>query len=854
MPLQVDDRPVGGFPNPDSLPLSSSKKGVITIIAPSNLPRDALQEADNLFLYENGQVGNRPGVDWFGTEISDTVRTDPVVTTNLVANPSVELNSTGWSGAGGVGVSVARVTTDFYVGAASLEWITGSGNGHAEYAMTGLTIGQYYAIQARVKTANVADQITLFANFASGLTFTTIVGTGGTTWDLITVVVLATATSGAVIISNQTGDKTHHIDALMVENAAQVSDYFDGSYTDTDAIDYAWTGSANASTSTRTTYTLVAAAIDGFDYFDLDGVIHLVASVGGTVYRSLDDGTTWDVCSGGTLTGGYTVNMNQNGSFLYLTNSIDAILRYNGTTTLQAYTPLTALVAPTVGKTGLAATTYTYWYKTSQVNQVGFTEASPATSITVSQTRDGWDTTANFVTVSGTASTSASRVDVYLSEDNINFYYLGSSVVNSGTGAYSFKDDGTGVVVPSTLAPSGNTTEGPKVAELVNVGIRQFGVRDPENPYRIWFTGAGVYSGAFSSAYDGGYLDWQPGGKYKPVHVEDYRDGKGTPIATIWCDSADGQGCILQMSLDTLTIGTISITVPSAYKLPGSRGTSAPGSVVNVLNDYMFENSQAFYNLGSRAQLLNILSTDESSANIRPTVKQISGVGESNIASVYSDGRVLFSVPFGTTYNNTTIVFDTERKAWLPTAFTIGFSKFLRYTDINGARRLLALRPGDNRLSEISENIRGDYGVAFSTSLLTGEYPVSKNRFDFQFVEEAELELAGVSGQINIELLGYERANGYSVVKSKSYDFSSTLTDVGWDTFGWDIKPWDNTADTPSVSSANSEKKYFNVQKEMNTVQWRITTSTLSARYIMRTLQTWGTPTQGQKPTSWRIP
>jgi hypothetical protein len=589
-----------------------------------------------------------------------------------------------------------------------------------------------------------------------------------------------------------------------------------------------------------------ASAIDGFDYFDFDGVIHLIAVAGGTVYRSTDDGGTWSTCTGATLTAGNTVNMNQNAGFLYLTNGVDAITRYDGSTTLVTYTALSTPVAPTTAKTGLGATTYTYYYKVSAVNAVGFSAASSSGSIQVSLTRDAWDGTSNFVTLTLTAVTNALRYDIYMSENNLDYFYLGSTLSTELT----FKDDGTAIPIPSTTAPTDNTTTGPKVEELTNVGIRMFGVRDHDNRSRISFTGTGNFSGSFSGAYDGGYLDWQPGGKYIPVKVEDYRDGKGTPLATVWCKSADGQGCILQMTLDVLTVGDISITVPSAYKLPGSRGTPAPGSVVNVLNDYMFYNTQAFYNLGSRAQFLNLLSTDEASANIRPTVKSIS-MGEENIASVYFDAKVYFSVPYGSSDNNAVAIFDTERKAWLPKAFTIGFKKFLRYTDTSGNARLLAIKPGDVRLSEIGTGIQGDYGVAFDTSLITGLYPSTKNRFEFQWTEEGEVEFSNPQGRISIELLGIERTRGFRSTNSESIE--TTLSGVGWDTFAWDVSEWDDTSTVPETFSAASVKNYFNVQKELNAIQWHITTATLNARYTLRTLQTWGTDTQSGKPRQWRI-
>lgn len=590
-----------------------------------------------------------------------------------------------------------------------------------------------------------------------------------------------------------------------------------------------------------------AAAIDGFDYFDFAGVIHLLMVAGGTVYRSTDDGLNWTACTGATLTAGVATNMNQYNSYLYITNGTDNITLYDGTTVLTQYTTLATPAAPTIVETGLTGTGAQYYYKCSRVNTVGFSAASSASTIVQSTlSRESWDATTNFATITVPALVATqTRTDIYISEDDINYYYLGS------TSNTIFVDDGSAIPVPSTTAPTASTAQGPKVAELTNVGSRMYGVRDTDNKYRIWFSSGNTPKGAFSTAYDGGYLDWQQGGKYLPIHVEDYRDGKGTPLATVWCKSADGQGCILQMSLDTLTVADISITVPSAFKLPGSRGTPAPGSVVNVLNDYMFYNNQAFYNLGSRAQFLNLLSTDESSANIRPTVKQISTNGEANICSVYFDAKVYFSVGYGSSTNNYTAVYDTERKAWLPKAFTIGFKKFLRYTDTTGSKRLLAVKPGDTRLTEIGTTILGDYGVAFSTSLVTGLYPTTKDRFDFQFTEEAEIELSNPQGTISVELLGIERQRGFSSTNTETITSTSTL--YGHDSAFHDSFLHDDTTLVADTFSESSVKRYFNVQKELNAVQWRITTNNINSDYVLRTLQTWGTQTLAGKPRSWKL-
>lgn len=314
------------------------------------------------------------------------------------------------------------------------------------------------------------------------------------------------------------------------------------------------------------------------------------------------------------------------------------------------------------------------------------------------------------------------------------------------------------------------------------------------------------------------------------------------------------------MSLGTLTVGNLSVTVPSAYKLPGSRGTPAPRSVVNVLNDYHFYNSQGIYNLGNRPNLLQILSTDENTANIRPTVRTINPAAESGICSIYYDGRVYTSAPFGnSTVNDATMVYDTELQAWLPTAYTVGFKQFKRYTSTDNVHHLLALKSGDNTLTEIgtlytpSANIEGDYGVPFQTDLLTGLYSTVKDRYGFQYTTEMEYEFSNPNDTINIELVGIDHAKGYGSVRLAVLQTGGSVVGSGWDSYAWDTVPWDYIATIPAVYSEASDKRYTIVNRELNAVQWHITTFTLAAKYTLRSLQTWGSDTNDAHPSRWRV-
>ena len=593
-----------------------------------------------------------------------------------------------------------------------------------------------------------------------------------------------------------------------------------------------------------------AFAIDGADFFvDDDDSIHLLKVANGTVYRSLNDGLTWAACTGGSFTAGKKVRMVQANSYMYLFDGYDNIIRYDGTTTLQTYTALSSPTPISAVKTGLGGTTYTYRYRVSAVNDIGYTQASTAVTVQVDRTRDSFDTS-NKVTFTWNSVAGAVRYDIYVGQIAGEEVYIDSV---EGQATTTYVDAGQAVEQVTSVAPDTNTTQGPRVGDMELIGSRLYATQDRDFPYRVWISGAGRYIGYFSSAYDATYIDLQKGGQFKPVKVEDYRDGKGTPLATVWCDSADGRGCVWQGTLESFTVGDTTFPVPNFYKLPGSRGTSAPDSIVNVLNDYMYYNTQAFYNLGSRAQFLNLLSTDESSANIRPNVKNIQQSSSSKICAHFEDAKVYFSVPYQSEENNATIVFDTERKAWLPRAFNVGFERFLSYTDNDGDRHLLCWKPGDTRLTEINENFKGDYGVAFNTSLVTGLRHVNeKNRFDFAMIENAQVEFAQPLGVIAIDLNGITREDGFRKL-GETKTIQPSTTKYSWTTHTWGGHKWTDTDNEVVSSSEPSTKRFWAVEEALNAYQYRVQTSSLNSRYILRTLQVMGTPDEGGMPPEWEL-
>lgn len=598
----------------------------------------------------------------------------------------------------------------------------------------------------------------------------------------------------------------------------------------------------------------------GATFVAADDTVHLIAVAGGRIYRSLDDGATWNVCatSGAielVFTTGHKVRDEQANAFLYLYNGWDNIVRYDGTLVLAVYTalptPTTVSLTATSGLTS-GSTAWTYRYRVAAVNDIGYTIASTALTIAVNTTRDTFDAT-NYTTFVWNSVPGATRYDIYVGLTAGEESYIDSA--EGSTPTITYADKGLAIEQVSVTAPDSNTTQGPRVADMALIGSRLYATADRDNPYRIWISGAGRYIGSFGSAYESTYLDWQQGGKIKPIKVEDYRKGNNEPVATIWCRSVDGRGAVLQGNLESFTVGDVTFPVPNFFKLPGSRGTDAPDSVVNVLNDYMYYNSQAIFNLGSRAQFLNLLSTDEASANIRPHVQRIRKSAAHNIAAHFQDAKVYMSVPYESDTNNYTIIYDTERKGWLPEGFTIGFQRFFEYTDTTANRdhHLLCWKDGDTKLSEISDSIRGDYGSAFTTSLITGLMHVNpKDRFEFMWCDEAEIEIAQPQGNIEIELSGITREEGFKRLTEPRWIRPSSEK-YSWSIRAWSTFPWSDTSTEVISYSEPSTKRYFSVQQDINAYQYRLNTADLRSDYILRTLQIKGTATQGGKPRSWEM-
>lgn len=205
---------------------------------------------------------------------------EEAVRTNLVTNPSIEVAITGWAAV--VNSTVVRDTTEFLYGVASAKMTSSAAGAESSFASPAgtsgfaVTEGTTYAASVYVKAPVVTRTAQLELDWydAAGVSL----GTMGEaslllspTWERLEVVEIAPIDAAFVrlrvsLLAPAAAGEVVFADGFLLEQAGTVEAYFDGSTTDVNPepaigstqCNYAWTGTAHASTSTSTCQTYVS--------------------------------------------------------------------------------------------------------------------------------------------------------------------------------------------------------------------------------------------------------------------------------------------------------------------------------------------------------------------------------------------------------------------------------------------------------------------------------------------------------------------------------------------------------------------------------------------------------------------
>lgn len=595
----------------------------------------------------------------------------------------------------------------------------------------------------------------------------------------------------------------------------------------------------------------VGENIDGATEFVVDdSTRELVVIAGGALYYSADDGATWSEVSGATFTATTQCFFLQINQYLYIANGTDVLARYTSDGTTRSLSTYSELAAPGWAATplarggGLSSGNYNLYYVITALNEIGETVGSAEQTIAVNKERDAWGTATEIVTLDWEAVANAVRYQVYYSDE------AGYEVALATTTDTTYVDDGSAVANPYVEVPEDNTTAAPKFKSMAVSGNRIWATNDPDNPYKVYFSGVGQFIGTFSDFYGGGWINLEKGGREFARKVTHYQSGQGEGIATVLCSTPEGRGAVWQINISTATVGDTSFSVPSATKIVGSFGTDAQLSVVQTDNDIFFFNRRGIYSLGPEKNYYGILRTSELSSRIRPYIRGLVGSAISGVCAYYFDAKVFFSVPTAGTSNNRIIYYDMERRNWV-VDWSIGAKQFFQYTDTSGNSHLLYIPSAGTKLIEISEDIAGDLGDSFSTSYMSGRIPLEKLWKDFIKVDKVFIRLGSPRGTINLEVLGSGKNTPFSGVATKTITPTYSTTGMGFDLFANVLMG--DTLGTPSFFSDSSDKRYIKIRKKLADIQFRITTDSMDADYTLLGLIVEGNRLAVKPPSSWKL-
>lgn len=587
--------------------------------------------------------------------------------------------------------------------------------------------------------------------------------------------------------------------------------------------------------------------IDGFASFKLNETTrHLCVIANGVFYVSVDDGANWYVVTGATITAGKKCRFLQYGAYdntsntvkpyLYIVNGTDPITRYDGSD-LSQYVEINVPGQPTLTKTSLTGTTYTYYYVVEAFTSGGATGPGTEQSVTVGKQRDAWDTS-NYVTITHAAVSDAIKYAYYVGDVSGNWYYIGES--NTTT----FVDYGeTYSPVDVYTEPSlSNTTGGPILKAICESNNRVFGV-DTNN--LVWWTGnGGADRGSFGLYAGGGWLAIARGGLGTVTAVVDYQN---RPHA--FMKYPYGNGAIYRIDESTATVGDTTVTIQTPVKILDQTGTEAIGSVVTVENDVFYLDTDGVRVLGNEPGVLATLRTSELSQRIRPDLRSIPGANRNVTEAVYYDGKVLFSVGVELSTPDRIIVYDRERLGWIPN-WTIGVSQFLIYADTANERRLLGTI-GD-RIVEFSSSVLGDSGSGFTQRYVSPRFVIGQDDFTkwakFRYLH---IRFRNSRGNIYVTVGGTGKNKPFSNIATATITPEGTTTGYTWDL--WSNVQYSTSSGTPTTFTAESLIRRLKLKSTIRDLQVTVESSNLEDKWSLVGMKFTGRPVTTSDPKDWKL-
>lgn len=498
------------------------------------------------------------------------------------------------------------------------------------------------------------------------------------------------------------------------------------------------------------------------------GLVHFTADDGKVKYIP-DGAEAWIDCGGdNTITtnnGGKTILLEVLNVLLILNGGNGDKLCYVDIETKEVVKyvfvadPTTALTASPTGITNSGS--YVIYYSWTFSSAVGETELAPILTYTISKPRSQWASATEYLTLqrpAGSPPTGAKKWNLYMAIASAGGTIQNSDMLRLATGldlaTFSFVDDGTiPVDLTSGVAPSSNSTDGPRVKYGIETEGRPILYGDVDDEDNIWIGGDGDFALDFSSSNGGFRSQPSKGTSFKPAVIKGFRNNQGIPSLTILFSSPDGLSKQATLEQQTVNYGNYSFIVWGVTEQHyGAAGVASPLGAVSYLGQLVFPSFDGFTSMDTLPQIQSVISSRRIDKDIEDYVSRIKVEAYPEIVGTAWGGQNLWIVPAeGFDTPTDILIRDLNLDgAWLPPLKipaqwigTVAPPNSAAFVYIRQGTKILKLV---RRFGTI--DFKGGAGETFSSYARGAFVPVNEARNAYQACVQAVFNLIDYFGQI----------------------------------------------------------------------------------------------------------
>lgn len=501
--------------------------------------------------------------------------------------------------------------------------------------------------------------------------------------------------------------------------------------------------------------------------------------------------------------------------------------------------------APTATLTNLSSGSYHIYYAFSYTGAVGETKLSPILDQSINIVRDQWQTQSSpgsiKITRTGSAPTGARFWTLYIAlaatAGTIQDSDMLQLAVKLDLSTTTFVDDGSLSINLGSVAPSANSTDGPKVSQGLVEDGNPILFMDEDNPYNIWIGGGGPNAMDFSVSNGGYRAEPEKGTNFYPTTIVGFRTGQGVPALTVLYSNTEGLSKQAVLQQQTVNYGDQSFTIWGVTEQHyGAAGVAAPNSAINYNGKLLFLSTDGFMSAQTQASLQNVLSILPASSPIDEYVRSIKPSAMDTVVGAGWNNKYMWLVPSaGFDTPQQILVLDTNNKgtsgdgAWY--ALNIQ-AQWIGVISPQNSAAFVYICQG-NRIYKLeyaasTADMKNGVSTPFSTNVTGPMLPVGGSAHNtWQADVQTMFYILGLVGDITLGVT-YRNQNGKLKTKSKTYHgpVFTPATAGGWGDPAWSYSNLPSWASTPAIDvsigtvTAQDIRIPVRVDDVMNEAQW----------------------------------